>query len=232
MKVFCLVLTTAALASVQGCDVEPCEDDYVFLDDLFGDCVPEQPVTSGEIMFLEEPPTDAGHMQLQSNEGAQMWAEQQCIEIDEVIYVSILLLNNDSNLPSNLVFSSGVATTQNNWAGNLPAATKYSSHFIHADKIGNQNQEFVFSASFDCEIQGIVYRNRPQHLELCETDGIFGNQNTTYSECASSRQHELDGEKNNMTISEDKKTFSASMVVAGNMDNVRVITSCCCELEI
>lgn len=225
MKVFCLVLTTATLASVQGCAVEPCEDDFVFVDDLFGDCVPEQPVTSGEIMFLEEPPTDAGHMQLQSNEGAHLWAEQECIEIDEETYVSISLAN--SNLPSDLEFNSGIASVQNTWHGYLPAETKYSSYFIHADKQG-QNQEFEFSASFDCEIQGIVYRNRPGYKELFMTDETFGNPGTTYSGGASQRGYELDGSKNFMKISEDKKTFSASMVVAHNMDDIRIIT-CCCE---
>ncbi len=171
-------------------------------------------ILSGDLSEIA-PPTSADHMQLESNDHAFFWQEQQNVQLTMPLTVDVApFINNPSGF-----YDSGVASVEATWNGQLQPGI-YSSFFIHGDKNG-PNQTFEGSVTFDNEIiVGIAYKQPNLNL----TEDKFGAIGTTYA-TGPNAIFELDGPNNHFTISQDQKTFSFKMVVAHNLDNIRIITA-------
>lgn len=167
---------------------------------------------TGDAMIIAPPPS-AAHMQLESNDGAFVWAEQSGVVVTDPFLVDVIPFQNH---PENK-YDSGVASVQNQWRGNLPAGT-YDSFFFHADKDG-PNQTFNGMILLPGPVVGIIYRNPP----LVDTDDLFGAIGTEYSGGSSNRNYDLDGANNWFEISDDKMKITFNQVVAHNMDDMRIL---------
>lgn len=173
--------------------------------------------TSGDLWRVATP-ADISAMQYESNVSAVIFGERIGVTVEDPFFSTIIpfIGNQDDGLG---VYSSGNAAIEASWGGNLGPGT-YNSYMIHGDKDG-ANQTFVGSVTFENAIEGIIYKQ----TELCDTDPVLGAPGTTYEACGSGRIFELDGVNNYMILSADRKTLDFSMVVAHNMDNIRIVTS-------
>jgi len=173
--------------------------------------------TSGDLWRVATP-ADVDHMQYESNVAAVLFAERIDVTVNDPFSVSILpFVGNQNDGPG--VYDSGIATIEASWNGILGAGN-YNSYMIHGDKDG-ANQTFVGSVTFANAVEGIIYKQ----TELCDSDSILGAAGTNYAECGAARIFELDGDANYMILSADRKTLDFSMVVAHNMDEIRVVTA-------
>ena len=171
---------------------------------------------SGDILVLDPPPANAGHMALQSNDHAFFWTERIGVVLTIAEPVNVIpFLNNPSGH-----YDSGNAQVEATWAGDLSPGI-YNSYFLHGDKQGSSSVTFAGQITFDSEIEAIIYKQS----ELVDTDAILGAPGTVYAGGGSGRIFELDGANNWFTISADRLTFSFQTVVKHNMDDLRVVTA-------
>lgn len=182
---------------------------------------------SGQVQTIAAP-ADARFGVFESNTTAFLWAEKSNVVLAAPQLVTIV--------PFQAITPEGPASTNGlgpgsafydldsqkaNWEGNLGPGT-YNSYFLHMDKDG-ANQTFVGTINFSQEIVALIF-NR---FENCNTDPIFGTPGTIYptSPCGDTRNFDLPGAANWLSLSADRKTLMFSQVVAHDLDQVRIITA-------
>jgi len=172
--------------------------------------------TSGDLWRVATP-ANVDHDQYESNVAAVLFAERINVTVNDTPVSILPFVGNQDDGPG--VYDSGNAVIEATWSGILGAGN-YNSYMIHGDKDG-ANQTFVGSVTFANAVEGIIYKQ----TELCDSDSILGAAGTNYAECGAARIFELDGAANYMILSADRKTLDFSMVVAHNMDEIRVVTA-------
>ena len=182
---------------------------------------------SGQLQTIAAP-ADVRFGVFESNTTAFLWAEQANVTLTDPLFVTIIPFQGIT--PQGVGSTNGLGqgsafydldTQAGNWDGDLAAGT-YSSYFLHMDKDG-ANQTFVGTMTFSQEIVGLVF-NR---FENCDTDLIFGAPGTIYptSPCGDTRNFDLPGTANWLSLSADRKTLMFSQVVPHDLDQVRILTA-------
>ncbi len=182
---------------------------------------------AGQVQTIAAP-ADARFGVFESNTTAFLWAEQANVVLAASQLVTIIPFQGIT--PEGAGSTNGLGpgsafydldSQKGNWDGLLAPGT-YSSYFLHMDKDG-ADQTFVGTMTFSREIVGLVF-NR---FENCDTDLIFGAPGTIYpnTPCGDTRNFDLPGDANWLSLSADRKTLMFSQVVPHDLDQVRILTA-------
>jgi hypothetical protein len=170
--------------------------------------------TSGSVTKIAPPPSVVAGA-LESDTTMYAFDEQQCVPAA-------------AKLPVDVTQAGTYHLTSDLTPGTIAAGTPVSSHFVHADKVGDKIGKKVppvtFSGSItvDQPILGIAVTDH----SLDATD-VLGAPGTVYPTGVFGRQLNLSGNQvDEITVSPDLKTVSLSIAVDRHVDQIRVITGC------
>jgi hypothetical protein len=104
----------------------------------------------------------------------------------------------------------------------LAAGTSVCSHFLHADRVGNEASVRVQgSVTFSSEILGVIVLD----TELNASDGILGLPGTQYPTGSDTRDLELSSTEDSVTLEPDMRTLTVDLRFGQVADQIRVITT-------
>ncbi len=164
--------------------------------------------TSGGVVQIE-PPISVMVGDLESDTEIRAFNEVQNLPLPQDVAVNISSAgtydNPDALTPATLV-----------------AGTSVCSHFLHADRVGNEASVRVQgSVTFSSEILGVIVLA----AELNASDGILGHPGTQYPTGSDTRDLELSSTEDSVTLEPDMRTLTVDLRFGQVADQIRVITT-------
>jgi hypothetical protein len=161
---------------------------------------------TGDVAEID-PPSSVKLTDLESNTEIRAFNEQQNVTLDNDLSV---------NITEAKTYYGGDLTN-----GTVYSGTCVSSHLLHMDTVGVDEEDLQGVAFFDQEIVGIIV-SRPQ---LDSSDDRVGAVGTTYPTGLTGRGTLADSEPDSITLEDDlRRVTILNMHVSNKMDQIRVIT--------